>query len=78
MNELEIARAMRVAIREAETALAKVDALATPEFRAAQNPDLVAKAEAAYARAEKALATLHKALDKGAKGNGGISPQFGK
>jgi hypothetical protein len=78
MTDIEIARAMKVAIREAEVALARVDALATPEFRARQDANLVAKAEAAFARAEKAIGALHKALDKGGRANGDIAPQFGK
>lgn len=78
MNNLEIAREIRAQVTEIEARLAKIDALATTDFRAAMNADLVAKAESGLARAVKGVKAMHRAMDKAVKSSDVISPQFGK
>lgn len=73
MSNVEIARAVRAEITKAEAALAKADALATAEFRATMDPDKMAKAEAAMARATKALTMLHRAATAAVKSSGDVT-----
>lgn len=71
------ARAIRAEITKAEAALAQVDALATDEFRGGLDPDRRAKAEAALARAVKAVNAAHKAMLAAGKSSGDITVQSG-
>lgn len=78
MTDAEIARAMKAEILKAETALARVSELATDDFRARQDADLRAKAEAAHKRATKSLTALHGALTRAGKKNDDIVAEVGK
>lgn len=70
MTNQEIETAIRDEIRKAEQALARIDELATPEFRAAMSPDNLALGEAALKRANKALDLFHRIA-------GDVSAYFG-
>lgn len=61
MDTTERARAIRAEFNRAELALAEIDSLATADFRAALDTGKLAKAEAALARAAKAVHAAHKA-----------------
>lgn len=70
MTNQEIEAAIRDEIATAEAALARIDELATPEFRDAMSPDNRALGEAALKRASKALDLFHRIA-------GDVSAYFG-
>lgn len=74
MDKINTANAIRAELAKLHLASSQIDVLATPEFRAALDPALLAKAEAAKLRMDKAQAAFHRALRAAGKP---IAPQFG-
>lgn len=78
MSHADTGRAIRAAITAAEAALAKADSLATAEFRKIVDPADLAKVQASYASAVKAVNALHRAAAKAKVRSDVIMPKFGK
>lgn len=77
MTDAEIARKLRALMTQIENAHAEMGVVATQAFRNSLPKEQVAKAEAAYARAGKVHAAMHKALYGAAKA-GGLVAYLGK
>lgn len=61
MTHADVARALRAKINKIEALSAKIDALATDDFRATLDPAARAAAEAALAAMNQAIADFHAA-----------------
>lgn len=77
MTNGDIARAIRAEINQVEASLARIDALATDEFRNSLGRDELATASAALIRANKAVADLHRAGLAAMKSSGDVTIQSG-
>lgn len=77
MNLFERAIAIRTKLRQIETLLAEIYELAKPVENEI-DPAIAGKAEAAWKRADKAVAALHAAMNKAAKTMGDVVAQIGK